>query len=1307
MPRLSLLAAHYRQVIGNYTYQQDNKYGDRRLQDERVKRLASTPGLHSENSHRQTLANATLQLFSLLSVASNSTASTAKVLNGSELPPVMPHRSAVVPQNVTSRLDMINHHARVVRSTTEVIPVFPETLIKKGEARTINRLTRHRQTSFVNDGKNNENLIHFLRKKGVVACSNKPCAVSKEQLVSGVAHRLFDMDIERGIVPLHSKATVARQILRASGDYGSQKREHLSPQQVDKVIRNWVFDTLLGMPFGEYLARKIATSADPGYYTVSSIKHLMALSSLDNEKRFNIENVPTAWRDDLEAMWSSLLRQELPLLDFTDDATDAMMLNSIEFSQLYTGTRFLSDMGQLREFSREESIQLGEALWRMALNEGISADKMAYFLLPALFFAAEKKPESINAEKSLHPLSADLINNYIESKKKDEVMRQRFIAQLERYQSAVDQWLSKGQLADKIIAGCPTRELPYLYDMADAIRTPQQKRERAERQSKQLYMNNLVKPCRIAPDSLQEEYQRLTRNVADCFSEIDKQLIGSVLKSMDESEVNFISSPGATVYPVSFSMKTDHAMIVAYNYAYDNNLYINLNKTDLFSVSLDGQERIYALKWETKNGISRYSIVRVDRDIQRYIEAGILAYHDFGSNGVIEGSKFKTDKDTYHFSISTDKKNPVGNGNDNIISHMSAVHRENLYQSLFTTGNDASDLQTLWKYVSHVIPFYDCIEGIVNNNPVQAVPSCLMDAVMIIPVFSQAASMASKFGMGLEKGINNARRILRVGENIGISQAFLKEISMPTLPELTSLGKNTLRGLDPGFELVSGIGKEFTKKVIAFLNKEQKTIALAEKLASQHRLDSLPTPSSSAVSARLPFTEVNMPVERIGREDHQGVYVMVNPDTGALAGKRFRLNHENQLIQIQNPNAVLQRLTPDPLIPELKSPYLLYNNLPRPAEFNQPPTNNPPGLGDVVEPINVPLLTDFLPTRFNNLIDSRVNVDFDYYRNHAVQLYFPHQWQDILAHDASGSHVYVHSMVDGLESIPEEFSFLREYLWYFTAATYEAIDISHAVRKKLYEVYFSNNEGRSGGDFAENIISDYMEEVLTIDTPEVIGIALERLKHYLDKICDYFENHPDKIFFATRKQTGIQNTASQGALGFTYSIDANRRIVLLVDRFINSEALNNAVHLTALHEASHVAGGTRDFYSSPYISRIGEPEEIPDAFEDQLTGRDQTNILQFDDDFLDAYAQRVAIQRPNIAQFKRLILNDDMLRANIIMDNADSLAKIIDDLYNRLFLLRRGRDVGQSAMQPNISKGMIKKALLSLTAALSDSGREA
>ncbi|MFT8210323.1 MAG: hypothetical protein ACMZI0_06575 [Symbiopectobacterium sp.] len=225
----------------------------------------------------------------------------------------------------------------------------------------------------------------------------------------------------------------------------------------------------------------------------------------------------------------------------------------------------------------------------------------------------------------------------------------------------------------------------------------------------------------------------------------------------------------------------------------------------------------------------------------------------------------------------------------------------------------------------------------------------------------------------------------------GVAQALFREISVPTMREIALLGKNTLRSIDPGFELVTGIGRRFATKFIAFLNKDKKTMGLAEKLASTRLLERLPMPSQSALSARLPHSEIYVPIEKISRENHQGVYVLVNPDTGALAGKRFRLSQDNQLIPMHNQNTMPQRLILNDCIPKLKSTYLLYNNPWKPIEFDELPVNGNPEEDEFVEHIGVSLLTDFLPLRFDNVLENRINVDFNFYRENVLQNYYPEQ----------------------------------------------------------------------------------------------------------------------------------------------------------------------------------------------------------------------------------------------------------------------------------------------------------------------------
>ena len=85
MPRVPLVNEQYRNAIGNYTNTLDKKYGNQRAQNERVKALARNPGLHSGNHNRQNVAQALVQLTSILSVVSNSTIHTA---SGIDNPPL-------------------------------------------------------------------------------------------------------------------------------------------------------------------------------------------------------------------------------------------------------------------------------------------------------------------------------------------------------------------------------------------------------------------------------------------------------------------------------------------------------------------------------------------------------------------------------------------------------------------------------------------------------------------------------------------------------------------------------------------------------------------------------------------------------------------------------------------------------------------------------------------------------------------------------------------------------------------------------------------------------------------------------------------------------------------------------------------------------------------------------------------------------------------------------------------------------------------------------------------------------------------
>ncbi|WP_092879472.1 hypothetical protein [Izhakiella capsodis] len=149
------------------------------------------------------------------------------------------------------------------------------------------------------------------------------------------------------------------------------------------------------------------------------------------------------------------------------------------------------------------------------------------------------------------------------------------------------------------------------------MRTPAEQREKGEEYARQRYLNGIAKPCKKAPDSLDNEYRRLVANKADSFFEVDKYIILAAIRSLPENERLFIQSADKEIYPAN-------AFIDLYQ---EKSRFVPprhfLEKTDIFAVKLYREERIYALK-SGKEMNDGYKIIRVDRDVKRYVTNGLF-----------------------------------------------------------------------------------------------------------------------------------------------------------------------------------------------------------------------------------------------------------------------------------------------------------------------------------------------------------------------------------------------------------------------------------------------------------------------------------------------------------------------------------------------------------------------------------------------------------------------------------------------------------------------------------------------------------
>ncbi|MCS3433123.1 helix-turn-helix domain-containing protein [Klebsiella sp. BIGb0407] len=707
----------------------------------------------------------------------------------------------------------------------------------------------------------NDRVKNMLRDKGALPF-NKP--ITKEKMLYEISMHLYNSE-NRNIEYTSRTKSLAQTILADSGIYGENEDEILSIQQAESVVRYWVFQNIIGATPEKYLDSKIKMDISKNY-TINDIHRLLPVDRLPEVRSFHINKLSKFEKSFLSIMWKEILLEEMPFLVFKDKQTTSIPLNHDDFANLYAGSRFINDIEE-KNITTEEIISTGKEIWILAMIEGIHIDQMAYFTTPAILFYSTSTPESKENEKMN---DADITEKYLNYKIEMEV-RKDFEKKYNLYHSEINKWLSKGRLADSIIENCSHLE-PDKFS-AKGIKNA----------AKQLYLSGYIKPCDSAPGSLENEYQKLTTAAANSFYEIDKYFILSAFNALTEYDLEFISSPRTMIHNVKLKINLK-AMIAGGHIIDDLPGDIILNNVDLFSVSQDKQERIYALQ-ELRGSQEGYRIIHLDRNLIDYRINNI--FHPDLESTYEHIGLFKNFNES--FSLLKTALTTESDHIKSLIDTLSHIHRTELFNNLYEKGNDKSDLQAKWNKIKKYIPFYECIEHGIQGNPKKAIPACMLDTISMIPLIGQASILGGKFGLSLVRGclINTAiggkQGIRAVGKNI------LQEVTLPTTMELTSLGKTALMTLDPGFSLLARtvkVSRQYGLKIINSMFQNSKTMTLAKKLDA--RITKISQETSSAMTTGiLPGTKREIPVAIIKAKNNQNIYVAKNPITGEKFGTKY------------------------------------------------------------------------------------------------------------------------------------------------------------------------------------------------------------------------------------------------------------------------------------------------------------------------------------------------------------------------------------------------------------------------------------
>ncbi|THE14069.1 hypothetical protein E1H99_05260 [Enterococcus hirae] len=730
-------------------------------------------------------------------------------------------------------------------------------------------------------------ISHFFQEKGFLT---EEVTNEKILMAMGKWFTLEGSGIVLGHEPLQALAKVILNELNLYGGEG----ETLSDKDAELTIMKWVFENTLGNPIEAYAVKNILTASDPSQFTIGDLRKLFEVNELEKAGILDLDTQDFSDEEivDFKKFWILLVAKTLPnyFLETSALADDLLISDYGSLIQLI-GTKLLEDEGIRTQYSQEEIRTIGAFfLEEFIKTEVQNFDELHYILIPALLSVAQLEPMLLRKaleEGNYKEVAIGTFMGYWQKGNIQIMENERIFNKVfDLYQENTLKWRRKKVLAEEEAKKC----------IGEGAKTSALVLE-------QRYLGG-SDPC---PDyftspNIDDAYKTLTRAVSDSFYPFDKKLIEYATNSFDATERQFVFSPETQTYLAYAKLESKPSVpgrgtAPPFPAAYLNQqVVIQLAQCDLFIAFKGYEERLYALKKLEDNG--GYIYYRVDKDPSLYLKFGLFDQTEIKKKGYkVEEDSIRVGNRLYTFSVRADQSKKLSHGaeREKFIDTLSLQHSEALYEQLYKSGDDKTITRQIWDVLKHFLPFYDCVTGIAEQDAAMAVPSCLIDIVLLIPVLGQITALNTRFALGV------ARAIATGGIRNGIRKGAQ---FLPNAFELKKVLYSVIRYMDPGFGLVAGGSKLLLKGLVklknqVYVTKEVK--AVLEKLSKSIKASELP---SGVVMAHLPDGP-QVAVKLV--KDH--LYTPVtNLNTGTVSGRYFVLKGD-QLEPFRGPVT----FTPDEL----------------------------------------------------------------------------------------------------------------------------------------------------------------------------------------------------------------------------------------------------------------------------------------------------------------------------------------------------------------------------------------------------------
>ncbi|MEW5289816.1 hypothetical protein ABW286_11575 [Erwinia papayae] len=635
-------------------------------------------------------------------------------------------------------------------------------------------------------GNENNNINRLLINEGIISDSGKkPTPLIKT--LNSVAEFLDKKP--------QKSDEIARAILQQSGNTDSPKNTFISDSESDFIINRWLSEQILKTNPTDFLAQKIAETEFPEEYTLAHLKDFLSLDArlpTDNK-----QPVSPA----LKELWNDAIQQAFPL--FAADKAEHIPLKDNKWGFKHAGALYLKQSGaEDQDITLESASFAGKMIFTLmeenALPDAINGADL--FRLPALVEHAIHNPADWKKNDA-----ASLVNT------RKEAVKNLFSKYRQHIKNNVFDHFNEAMAVWK----------PRLEVVEDYKKLAQPRQEEHARSALEKY--GLDFP--YSPPDLTDyraadnAYTQKTRHAAEKYAEIDQILVSAALGEAEEADLEFIAD--ARVKHVDIEISDLDTLVSQHRKVSPGEYGLHTSKLNsgvsVFSAVNGGKEQIFALIPKEAG----YSLQRLGRDKDDYYWNNLMT-----DNQGLNNPNYKLNV----YPRNTHKNEADGMGV--LLNSLVKEHKDNFYKSLYDQGYEKFFSEKVKDFFMSLIPFYDCTQSIRSGDGDGIQISCALDVISFIPVVGKIASVSGKFAGSVAMGVREiAHTALTTATRDAIQsgvfrqaikdtgQQALRNIAIPGTKQLSSVGVEAIRAVDPGFEMLWNAGKVSKKLLMAIAKK--------------------------------------------------------------------------------------------------------------------------------------------------------------------------------------------------------------------------------------------------------------------------------------------------------------------------------------------------------------------------------------------------------------------------------------------------------------------------------------------------------